>query len=175
MLNTPFIMTQSVVLPTLCCLLLWHPKKLLHESLLSHHTTCVHCPKFSGHVFYDSDGIATYVCDQDCFTSLALQIFESAPCAHCSVFKYLSRSQPVLFNMRWHSHHHEFLHWFIYPIQVYEDHLSIFTLRTLQSSAWMVSVSFKGRLKKNIVATLTGRVLSLYDCLTTMTCNELFC
>ena len=33
----------------------------------------------------------------------------------------------------------------------------------------------KGQLKKNIVATLTGHVLSLHDCLTTMTCDELFC
>ena len=39
----------------------------------------------------------------------------------------------------------------------------------------MVSVLFKGRLKKNIVVALTGHVLGLYDCLTTMTCNELFC
>ena len=172
-MNTPLIMTQPIVLPTLCSLLLWHPKKILHRSLLLHYTTCVHCPKISGHVFYESDGIAIYVCDQG--TSLALQIFESASYTHCSVFKYLSRSKPVLFNMRWHSCRDEFLCWFIYPVQVYEDHLSILTLRTLQSSARMASVSFKGQLKENIVATLTGHVLSLHDCLTTMTRDELFC
>ena len=88
---------------------------------------------------------------------------------------YLSRSKPVLFNMRWHSRHDEFLCWFIYPVQVYEDHLSILTLRTLQSSARMASVSFKGQLKENIVAALIGRVLNLHDCLTTMTRDELFC
>ena len=54
---------------------------------------------------------------------------------HCSVFKCLSKSQPISLNMRWHSCCDEFLHWFFYPVQVYEDHLSIFTVRTLQSSA----------------------------------------
>ena len=131
------------------------------------------CPKFSGHVFYD--GTAIYVCNQDCFTSLALQIFESASYTHCSVFKYLSKSQPISLNMRWHLCRDEFPCWFFYPIQVYEDHLSIFTVGTLQSSARMASVLFKGRLKKNIVVALTGRVLGLHDRLTTMMCNELFC
>ena len=60
-------------------------------------------------------------------------------------------------------------------VQVYEDHLSIFTVGTLQYSARMASILFKGRLKKNIVVALTGRVLGLRDRLTTMTCNELFC
>ena len=40
-------------------------------------------------------------------------------------------------HMRWHLRRDEFPHWymFIYPVQVYEEHLSIFTLEVLQSSA----------------------------------------
>ena len=104
----PPLLWSNHLIPTLCCLLLRHPKKSLSMvtriSLVAPYCLCVL-----------SEILGT------CFLwwhyHLCLQSILLYP---CPAFKYLSRSQPpILFNMRWHSHRDEFPCWFFYPVQVY--------------------------------------------------------
>ena len=83
----PPLLWPNLLIPTLCCLLLRHPKKPLSmvTSLLSDHTACVCCPKFSGHVFYD--GTTIYACNQYCFTlALLSNIFLDLSRPFCSTW-----------------------------------------------------------------------------------------